>query len=199
MSESDYPTDEGPEPIDEMFGAEPANEEDDDDPSDLELQVEALNDKLLRMAAELENTRRRAAREKADASKFAIANFARDLLGVSDNFERALSAANSTDETAASPAYSALMDGLQMTAKELLTVLDRHGVRRISPQGEKFDPNLHQAVANVPSDTIEKGCVVDVAQVGFTIDERVLRAAMVTVSAGSDGSSQAGSQVDEEA
>lgn len=79
---------------------------------------------------------------------------------------------------------SGLIDGVRMTEKELLTVLERHGVRRIFPAGEKFDPNLHQAVAQVPHETIPSGNVVDVAQPGFTIGERVLRAAMVTVSSG---------------
>ncbi|MEM8935046.1 MAG: nucleotide exchange factor GrpE [Pseudomonadota bacterium] len=141
--------------------------------------VAALNEQLLRMAAELENTRRRAAREKADAGKYAIANFARDLLGVADNFERAIAAADQTETGA-----SGLIDGVRMTEKELLSTLERHGVIRISPAGEKFDPNMHQAVAQIPSETTPSGHVVDVAQSGFLIGERVLRAAMVTISTG---------------
>ncbi|MHA7870721.1 MAG: nucleotide exchange factor GrpE [Hyphococcus sp.] len=146
-----------------------------------------LKDRFLRLAAELENTRRRAEREKADASRYAIASFARDLLGVSDNFERALRAAGVSGDDIPeerSDAFKGLVSGIQMTEKELLSVLERHGVQRITPAGEKFDPNLHQAVAQVPSADIPSGHVVDVAQPGFTIGERVLRAAMVTVSSG---------------
>jgi len=160
-------------------------------------EVEALNDRILRLAAELENTRRRAEREKNDAGRYAIANFARDLLGVADNFERALNAAGVSGEEipeGRSEAFKGLVDGIKMTEKELLTMLERHGVQRVFPAGEKFDPNLHQAVAQVPSDSIPPGHVVDVAQPGFTIGHRVLRAAMVTVSsgAGAKGGEDAG-------
>ncbi|WP_375204933.1 nucleotide exchange factor GrpE [Hyphococcus sp.] len=144
-----------------------------------------LNEKVLRLAAELENTRRRSAREKADAGRYAIANFARDLIGVSDNFERALRIA---DENAPAEGVSdvakGLIDGLKMTEKELLSVLERHGVKRVAAEREKFDPNLHQAVAQIPHTEIPHGHVIDVAQQGFTIGDRVLRAAMVTVSSG---------------
>ncbi len=160
-----------------------------------------LNDRYLRLAAELENTRRRAEREKAEAGRYAIANFARDLLGVADNFERALHAAGNDEGPLSTEALSGIVSGLRMTEKELLSVLERHGVKRISPAGEKFDPNLHQAVAQIPGGKIAAGHVVDVAQPGFTIGERVLRAAMVTVSSGisdpsDDGEPEAGAHVD---
>ncbi len=172
-----------------------------------------LKDQLMRLAAELENTRRRGEREKREAGQYAIANFARDLISVADNFERALRAAGVSGDQIPeghSDAFNGLVAGIQMTEKELLTTLQRHGVQKLEPAGEKFDPNLHQAVANVPSADIEKGCVVDVAQPGFTIGERVLRAAMVTVSSGApqgqpnqneDGGEPPapGSTVDEEA
>jgi len=161
---------------------------------------EKLNEQILRLAAELENTRRRAEREKADAGRYAIANFARDLLSVTDNFERALRAASG--DPAASEEMSGLIAGLRMTEKELLTILERHGVTRIFPEGEKFDPNLHQAVAQVPHASIPTGHVVDVAQPGFTIGPRVLRAAMVTVSSGAGATPDAdnkGAHVDTEA
>lgn len=182
MSENDYTPNTGQ-------SASPANDADNPAEDDLAAKQEAqaneelanLNDRVLRLAAELENTRRRAEREKADAGRYAIATFARDLLDVADNFDRALRAAEGAD---AEGAIAGLLDGVRMTEKELLTVLERHGVRRIHPAGEKFDPNLHQAVAQVPHATIPPGNVVDVAQPGFTIGERVLRAAMVTVSSG---------------
>lgn len=144
-------------------------------------EIAALNDRVLRLAAELENTRRRAERDKVDAGRYAIAGFARDLIGVADNFERALRAANS--EMSAETVTS-LVDGVRMTERELLGALERHGVRRINAEREKFDPNLHQAVAQVPHPDIPPGHVVDVAQPGFTIGDRVLRAAMVTISSG---------------
>lgn len=145
-------------------------------------EIAALNDKVLRLAAELENTRRRAERDKADAGRYAIASFARDLIAVADNFERAFRVAESGE--GGPDSVIALIDGLKMTEKELLSVLDRHGVRRVAAEREKFDPNLHQAVAQIPHADIPPGHVVDVAQQGFTIGERVLRAAMVTVSSG---------------
>jgi len=148
-------------------------------------EIGELSDKVLRLAAELENTRRRAQREKADAGRYAIANFARDLIGVSDNFERALRVASeNAPAEGMSDVAKGLIDGLKMTEKELLSVLERHGVRRLAAEREKFDPNMHQAVAQVPHAEIPSGHVVDVAQQGFTIGDRVLRAAMVTVSSG---------------
>ena len=134
----------------------------------------------MRLAAELDNTRRRAEREKADAGRYAISNFARDLIGIADNFERALRAADG----AAAESVSVIVDGLRLTEKELLSVLERHGVRRVAAEREKFDPNVHQAVAQLPHPEIPSGHVIDVAQQGFTIGDRVLRAAMVTVSSG---------------
>jgi molecular chaperone GrpE len=146
-------------------------------------QVAELNDRILRLAAEVENTRRRGEREKQDAARYAIASFARDLLRVTDTFERALGAMPE-DPAAASPeTLSAIVAGVKMTDKELLSVLERHGVKKISPKGEKFDPNLHQAVAQAPGDQ-PSGHVQDVAQPGYVIGDRVLRAAMVVVSTG---------------
>ncbi|MEO1136776.1 MAG: nucleotide exchange factor GrpE [Pseudomonadota bacterium] len=159
-----------------------ARDGDDDALVKAQIEIAALNDRVLRIAAELENTRRRAERDKADAGRYAISNFARDLIGVADNFERALHAADNSE--AKDEVVAGLIDGLKMTEKELLAVLDRHGVRRVAAEREKFDPNLHQAVAQIPHAEIPAGHVVDVAQQGFTIGERVLRAAMVTVSSG---------------
>ncbi len=172
----------------ETQGDEPmANDRPNSEPGDkdealaaAQAQIAELNDKVLRLAADLENTRRRAEREKDDASRYAIASFARDLIVVADNFERAFRAA----ENGGPEATAALIDGLKMTEKELLSVLERHGVRKVAAEQAKFDPNLHQAVAQVPHAEIPSGHVVDVAQQGFTIGERVLRAAMVTVSSG---------------
>ena len=150
----------------------------------LESELEVAKDRMMRLAADLENTRKRALREKTEASQYAIKSFAGDLLSVADNFQRALESAPE-DPTAAGPdVLKGLINGIRMTEKELLTVFERNGVTRIFPAGELFDPNLHQAIAEVPGNGEPKGHVVDVAQPGFTIGDRVLRAAMVTVSTG---------------
>jgi len=148
-------------------------------------EVTSLNDRILRLAAELENTRRRAEREKVDAGKYAITNFARDLLSVADNFERALAAAPDAEKVEATPeTISGLLTGMRMTEKELIKTLERHGVARLDPKGEKFDPNIHQAVAQAPAAGVPSGHVAEVAQTGFVLGDRVLRAAMVVVSTG---------------
>lgn len=149
----------------------------------LRAEVTELNDRILRLAAELENTRRRAEREKAEMGRYAISNFARDLLTIVDTFQRALAAAPAEGAEASAASVAALVEGLRMTDRELLAVLERYGVRRVDPKGEKFDPNLHQAVAQIPGEQ-PAGFVEEVAQSGFMIGDRVLRAAMVIVSTG---------------
>ena len=196
MSEHDFPPDRGQSPseagapedenlTDEAIADAISKNADADAPpaADAE-EVAKLKDQVLRLAAELENTRRRAERDKVDVARYAITEFARDLLGVADNFERALAAADEHNAPNDSETLSSLIAGLRMTERELLQTLERHGVQRIDPKGEKFDPNHHQAVAQVPSTDVPTGHVVDVAQLGFMIKDRVLRAAMVTVSNG---------------
>lgn len=146
-------------------------------------EIASLNDKILRLAAELENTRRRAEREKLDAGRYAIAGFARDLLNVIDAFERALALSPADRAAADIDGLWAILEGIKLSEANMLVVLDRHGVKRIHPKGEKFDPNLHQAVAQAPGGQ-PAGHVEEVAQPGFVIGERVLRAAMVIVSTG---------------
>lgn len=152
--------------------------------AELQAEIDQQKEQVLRMAAELENTRRRAEREKADAAKYGISSFARDLLSVADNFTRAIENAPADPSRADPQAVEGLLNGIRMTEKELLTVFERNGVRRIVPKGEKFDPNLHQAIAQVPGSGEPKDVVVDVAAPGFAIGDRVIRAAMVTVSTG---------------
>ena len=142
----------------------------------------SLNDRVLRLAAELENLRRRAEREKAEASRYAIGAFARDLLPVADNFERALAAAPDAVEDS----LEGFMTGVRMTERELIKTLERHGLVRVDPVGEKFDPNRHQAVAQAPAPGVPAGHVAQTAQSGFILGDRVLRAAMVVVSTGGD-------------
>ena len=143
-----------------------------------------LKDRLLRTLAEMENLRRRTEKEVKDAREYAVSGFARDLLTVADNFDRALShvpAALREDEAAGG---KALVDGVELTGRELLKTLEKHGVRKLSPMGEKFDPNLHQAMFEIPNDQVPAGTVLQVMQDGFAIAGRVLRPALVGVSKG---------------
>lgn len=144
-------------------------------------EVASLKDAALRAMAESENVRRRAEKEKSDARAYGIEKFARDLLPIADNLGRALGAV--TDEQRNDAAFKAFVEGMELTEKELFAVLERNNVKKIGVQGEKFDPHLHQAVAQVPS-AIQKDHIAQVFQPGFTISGRVLRAAMVAVSAG---------------
>ncbi len=140
-----------------------------------------LKDRLLRALAEMENLRRRTEREIADTRSYALTQFARDLILVADNMQRALDAANGI--ALEGPAKS-LLDGVELTQRELSKVLDRHGVKKFEPKGAKFDPNLHQAMFEVPDAQVPAGFVVQVVQPGYMIGERVLRPAMVGVSKG---------------
>ncbi|CAH1656506.1 Protein GrpE [Hyphomicrobiales bacterium] len=150
----------------------------------LQAERDDLKDKLLRTLAEMENLRRRTEREIADAKAYAVTSFARDMLGSSDNLRRALESLPADAMHTANAAAKALHEGVELTERELLKTLERHGVRRIDPQGEKFDPNLHQAMFEAPDAAIAKGLVSKVVQIGYKIGERVLRPALVGVSAG---------------
>ncbi|WP_306226633.1 nucleotide exchange factor GrpE [Bosea beijingensis] len=150
----------------------------------LQAERDDLKDKLLRTLAEMENLRRRTEREIADAKAYAVTSFARDMLGSSDNLRRALESVPAGAMKTADAAAKALHEGVELTERELLKTLERHGVRQIDPQGEKFDPNLHQAMFEAPDATIAKGLVSKVVQIGYKIGERVLRPALVGVSAG---------------
>lgn len=148
----------------------------------LEAQVGELKDKYLRAHAEMENTRRRAEKDVADARNYSIAGFARDMLGVADNFERALSAIDPAMREAADNTVKTLLEGVELTGRELAKALEKHGVRKLEPLGQKFDPNFHQAMFEIPDDTVPTGTVKQVVQPGYAIGERVLRPAMVGVS-----------------
>ncbi len=139
-----------------------------------------LRDRLIRLAAEMDNLRKRTEREVRDARTYAVTGFARDVLGVADNMRRAIEAVPEEDRQA----VSTLLEGVEMTERELLKTLERHGVKKLEPQGEKFDPNLHQAMFEVPDPSVPNGTVVQVVQSGYTIADRVLRPAMVGVSKG---------------
>jgi molecular chaperone GrpE len=150
---------------------------------DLETENAELKDKLLRVMAEMENLRRRTEREKHDATKYAISKFAQDMLGIGDNLARALSTVN-REEEATTQALKSLIDGMELTEREMHNVLARHGIEKLDPKGEKFDPNFHQAMFEVENADVPRGMVVEVIQTGYRIGERVLRPAMVGVSKG---------------
>jgi molecular chaperone GrpE len=146
----------------------------------LAAEVADLKDRLLRALAEMENLRRRTDREIADSRTYAVTMFARDLILVADNMRRAVEAAAGITE---GPGKS-LLEGVELTERELLKVLERHGVKKFDPKGAKFDPNLHQAMFEVPDSEVAPGSVAQVVQPGYMIGERVLRPAMVGVSKG---------------
>ncbi|MFZ2065580.1 MAG: nucleotide exchange factor GrpE [Xanthobacteraceae bacterium] len=143
-----------------------------------------LKDRLLRTLADMDNLRKRTAREVADARLRGITAFAQDMLGVADNMRRALDAVSPEARHGAQAAVTALIDGIELTERELLKALEKNGVRQFAPQGEKFDPNLHQAIFEVPDASVPAGSVVQVVQPGYMIGDRVLRPAMVGVSKG---------------
>jgi molecular chaperone GrpE len=150
----------------------------------IEAEKADLKDKLLRTLADMENMRRRTEREVADARTYGIANFARDMLTVADNFQRAIDNLPAEAREGAEPAFKALIEGIELTERDMLKALERHGVKRLEPQGQKFDPNVHQAMFEVPDPSVPSGTVVQVVQTGYVIGDRVLRPALVGVAKG---------------
>jgi molecular chaperone GrpE len=141
-------------------------------------------DRLLRTLAEMDNVRKRADREIADSRVYGISNFARDILAVADNMDRALGALDKELREKADAGTKALLDGVELTERELHKVLEKHGVKKFEPMGEKFDPNLHQAMYEVPDPSRPAGTVAQVVQPGYMIGERILRPALVGVAKG---------------
>jgi molecular chaperone GrpE len=160
-----------------------------DDPEEgsveaLTREVAEAKDKVLRTLAEMENLRRRTSKEVADARSYGIAAFARDVLDIADNLQRALDAVSADARAAADPGLKALIEGVELTERSLLATLEKNGVKKFDPSGEKFDPNFQQAMFEVPDPSVPAGTVVQVAQAGFMIGDRVLRPALVGVSKG---------------
>jgi molecular chaperone GrpE len=149
------------------------------------LRVEAadLKDRLLRAHAEVENIRKRGEREKEETAKYAITRLARDIVGVGDNFQRAIDAVPQ-DAVEQDSALKSFLEGVTLTERELLNVLERYGIRKMAPTGEPFNPHLHQAVMEMQRADVPAGTVVQVFQAGYTIEDRVLRPAMVAVAKG---------------
>ncbi|WP_346893740.1 nucleotide exchange factor GrpE [uncultured Roseibium sp.] len=171
-----------------------------------------LKDRALRVMAEMENLRRRTEKELKDTRQYSVAGFARDILTVSDNLRRALDAVPEEMRQNADAGLTALLEGVEMTERELLNQLDKNGVKKLDPAGQKFDPNFHQAMFEVPNTEVPNNTVVQVVQAGYQIGDRVLRPAMVGVSKGGpkeapkdasaaakDGDEDAGQTVDKTA
>jgi len=155
-----------------------------DPTAELAKEAAELKDRLLRTLAEMENLRRRTEREVADARIYGVTNFARDIVGVADSMERAMKALDDEIRDKADAGVKALLDGVELTERELLKVLEKHGVTKLEPKGQKFDPNMHQAMFEMPDPSMPAGMVTQVVQPGYKIGERVLRPAMVGVSKG---------------
>src|SRR5438270_10744149 len=143
-----------------------------------------LKDRLLRALAEMENLRRRTEREVSDAKAYGVTSFARDMLDVADNLRRALDSLPAGTRENADAATKSLIEGVELTERDFLSRLTRHGVKRLEPQGERFDPNMHEALFEVPDESVPAGTVVQVVERGYTIGDRVLRPAKVGVSKG---------------
>jgi molecular chaperone GrpE len=141
-------------------------------------------DKMLRTLAEMENLRKRTAREVSDARTYGISGFARDVLDIADNLQRALDAVPAEARAAADPGLKALIEGVELTERSLHNALEKNGVRKFDPAGEKFDPNVHQAMYEIPDPTVPAGTIAQVIQSGYMIGDRVLRPALVGVAKG---------------
>ena len=151
----------------------------------LEGRIADLTDRLLRAHAEMDNLRKRTEREKDETAKYAISKCAREVLGVGDNLQRAV-AAVPQGAADADPALKALVDGVSMTEREFLNVLERNGVKRLDPVGQRFNPHQHQAMVEIDQPDVTPGTIVQVYQPGYTLGERVLRPAMVVVAKGGE-------------
>lgn len=177
-------SEEGGEDASGEEGDEASSEEGgEEEGEDLEAQVADLNDKLLRALAETENIRRRAQRDTADASKYAVSNFAREMLTVSDNLQRAMDSVD-PETRANDAAVEQIMAGLEMTAREVLNTFERFGIKTIEAMGEKFDHNLHEAMFEMEDTSKPAGTVVQVVETGYVLNDRLLRPAKVGVSKG---------------
>lgn len=182
------PTDAGGKPIDD----EPEESSGFADPLEflraelerVEAEKAEAQDKLMRLAAEMENLRKRTAKDVSDAREFSIAGFAREMLAVSDNLRRALEAVPEGTRESADEGFKSLVEGVELTERAMLQGLEKHGVKRISPTGERFDPNFHQAMFEVQDPEVPSNTVSQVVQDGYVIGERVLRPALVGVSKG---------------
>ncbi|MGX4768325.1 nucleotide exchange factor GrpE [Bradyrhizobium guangdongense] len=187
MSEQDRQPQDTTAPTGEPVVSKPYIMPDDPEPGSVELlQKEAseARDRMLRTLAEMENLRKRTTKEVADARLYGITGFARDVLDIADNLQRALDAVPAEARANADAGLKGLIEGVELTERSLLNALEKHGVKKFDPQGQKFDPNFQQAMYEVPDASVPAGTVVQVMQAGYTIGERVLRPALVGVAKG---------------
>jgi molecular chaperone GrpE len=189
MTDSNGQNDNSGKPVEavEPVVSKPYIMPDDPEPNSVEaLTQEAAEsrDKMLRTLAEMENLRKRTQKEIADGRTYAITNFAREVLDIADSLQRALDAVPADTKAAADPGLKALLEGVELTERSLHNTLEKNGVKKFDPSGEKFDPNFQQAMYEVPDSSVPAGTVVQVVQAGYTIGERVLRPALVAVSKG---------------
>jgi len=150
----------------------------------LDRELTETKDRLLRTLADMDNMRKRTEREVADARVYGISNFARDILGVADNMHRAMAALDDELRAKADEPTKVLLEGVELTERELMNVLEKHGVKRIEPLGQKFDPNRHQAMYEIEDASVAAGTVIQVMQAGYLIGDRMLRPALVAVAKG---------------
>ena len=172
------------DPLTEVVDNEDKSEVDKDNfelNEELLKEISDLKDQLLRSMAEVENIRKRSKKELEDTNKYAITGFARDILSISDNLRRALESINNEDSKDKSESFNNLREGVELTERELLSVLNRHGINQINPMGERFDVKFHQAMFEEETNDKEAGTVIQVMQSGYVIQDRLLRAAMVGV------------------
>jgi molecular chaperone GrpE len=172
-------------PADASGPGDPGAEEANAQLATLEGRIADLTDRLLRAHAEMDNLRKRTERDKEDTAKYAISKFARDVLGVGDNLQRA-TAAVPPGAADADPALKALVDGVALTEREFANALERNGVKRIDPEGEPFNPHQHQAMIEIEKPDMVPGTIVQVYAPGYILEDRVLRPAMVVVAKGGD-------------
>jgi molecular chaperone GrpE len=189
MTDSNGPQDTPEQPAEaaEPVVSKPYIMPDDPEPNAVEtLAKEAAEarDKMLRTLAEMENLRKRTSKEVADARIYGVTAFARDVLEIADNLQRALDAVPADARANAEPGLQALIDGVELTERSLINALEKNGVKKFDPSGQKFDPNFQQAMYEVPDASVPAGTVVQVMQAGFMLGERVLRPALVGVSKG---------------
>jgi molecular chaperone GrpE len=150
----------------------------------LQLENTALKDKVLRTLADMENLRRRTEKEVADAKIYGVTSFARDMLTFADNLHRAIESVPEDSRASADPALKSFIEGIELTERDFASRLAKYGVKKLEPLGGKFDPNLHEALFEIPDETVPAGTVLQAVEDGYVIGERVLRPAKVGISRG---------------
>jgi len=185
MNDSDTrpPSDNDPAPVNDP-AMQPAPAVAPKPSTSLDRELAETKDRLLRTLADMDNMRKRTEREVADARVYGISNFARDILGVADNMHRAMAALDDELRAKADEPTKVLLEGVELTERELMNVLEKHGVKRIEPLGQKFDPNRHQAMYEIEDPSVPAGSVIQVMQAGYLIGDRMLRPALVAVAKG---------------